>query len=108
MFDDDTVTEYIYHCNVQTPRYGLGFQCTVSACDTFLLRKHVSSRDFYQYLNDGCLLTCSPARGESAAQKRPGFRWEMSQECVLSPPVSWVSRGGRGPGHLQEGVGGGR
>ena len=20
MFDDDTVTEYIYHCNVQTPR----------------------------------------------------------------------------------------
>lgn len=35
MFDDDTMTQYIYHCNAQTPRY-------IDACHiiTFLTTEH--------------------------------------------------------------------
>lgn len=35
LFDDDTMTQYIYHCNAQTPRYAITHAPSVKAVSLF-------------------------------------------------------------------------
>lgn len=35
LFDDDTMTQYIYHCNAQTPRYAITHASSVKAVSLF-------------------------------------------------------------------------